>query len=180
MKRFRKLLLAVAALVAALLLLAFVVGSLQPRENVAASHVELRAEREAVWAVLADFATWPTWNHAFDAVEPAPARDGKTVWLARGSYGDMPLVLERLEPPARLTTFTPADAGLGFFGSWTYELEERAGGGTRLRITERGEVPNPLFRFMMMLAGPTRTQREFLRLLSTHLGEAQARITTES
>lgn len=34
-----------------------------------------------------------------------------------------------------------------FGGSWTYELTPVADG-TRLRITENGEVYNPLFRFL--------------------------------
>ena len=40
-----------------------------------------------------------------------------------------------------------ADPELPFGGTWTYELKPE-GTGTRLVITERGEVYNPIFRFM--------------------------------
>ena len=40
-----------------------------------------------------------------------------------------------------------ADPDLPFGGTWTYELKPD-GGGTQLVITERGEVYNPIFRFM--------------------------------
>jgi hypothetical protein len=40
-----------------------------------------------------------------------------------------------------------ADPNLPFGGTWTFEITP-APGGARLRITEDGEIYNPLFRFM--------------------------------
>jgi hypothetical protein len=40
-----------------------------------------------------------------------------------------------------------ADPDLPFGGTWTYELKQEESG-TRVTITERGEVYNPIFRFM--------------------------------
>jgi hypothetical protein len=40
-----------------------------------------------------------------------------------------------------------ADPDQPFGGTWTFELT-RAGAGTRVTITERGEVYNPIFRFL--------------------------------
>ena len=40
-----------------------------------------------------------------------------------------------------------ADPDLPFGGTWTYEITPD-GGGSRLTITEDGEIYNPLFRFM--------------------------------
>ena len=39
------------------------------------------------------------------------------------------------------------DRDRGYFGSWTYEFSP-AVNGTLVRITEHGEVPNVVFRFM--------------------------------
>lgn len=155
----------------ALVLICLAIGALRPRGHVASSRVDLAAGREAVWAVLADFAGWPAWNSAATGMERKPDREGKPVWVVTGGWGDMPYVVDVLEPPARLVTRIPEDAGIGFSGSWTYELEEREGGGSRLTITERGEVSNPLFRFMMIFSDNRATQRKFMRDLAGHLGE---------
>jgi hypothetical protein len=55
-----------------------------------------------------------------------------------------------------------ADKTLTFGGAWTYELSPQ-GGGTRLVITEHGEVYNPLFRFMSRFVfGHTATLDRYL------------------
>ena len=55
-----------------------------------------------------------------------------------------------------------ADTGLPFGGQWTYELVPD-GEGTRLTITEDGEVYNPLFRFVSrFVMGHTATIERYL------------------
>jgi hypothetical protein len=88
----------------------------------------------------------------------------------KSAWGEMPSVIEVLEPPSRLVTRIPEDAGLGFTGSWTYELLERPDGGSSLTLTERGEVGSPVFRFLMIFTGLHRTQLQFLRDLGKHMG----------
>jgi hypothetical protein len=65
-----------------------------------------------------------------------------------------------------------ADPKLPFGGTWTYEVIPSEGG-TRLRITERGEVYNPIFRFIShFIIGQTRTMDEYLAALGRKYGEA--------
>jgi hypothetical protein len=71
-------------------------------------------------------------------------------------------VVERVEPTKLVTKIRP---GQPFGGSWTCELVAD-GAGTTLTITERGEVYNPLFRFLSRFAfGHTATIDAFLKQL---------------
>jgi hypothetical protein len=92
--------------------------------------------------------------------------DGRARWLEAG--GDGEILFERVEavPAERLVTRI-ADPGLPFGGTWTYELADAeladAGQGTRLRITEDGEVYNPAFRFISrFVLGHGRTIERYL------------------
>lgn len=63
-----------------------------------------------------------------------------------------------------------ADPSLPFGGRWTYELRA-APAGTTLRITEDGEVYNPLFRFMWkFIFTHHRTIDVYLRDLAARVG----------
>jgi hypothetical protein len=58
----------------------------------------------------------------------------------------MTFIAARSEPP-RLLVARIADPDLPFGGTWTYDIAP-AGGGSRVTITEDGEIYNPLFRFV--------------------------------
>jgi hypothetical protein len=61
-----------------------------------------------------------------------------------------------------------ADPDLPFGGTWTYRLTPK-GSGTRLAITEHGEVYNPLFRFVSRFVfGHTATVDRFIAALHLH------------
>jgi hypothetical protein len=67
-------------------------------------------------------------------------------------------------PPQRLVGRI-ADKSLPYGGSWTYVLEG-APEGTRLTITENGEVYNPIFRFLSKFVfGHTKTMDDYLASL---------------
>jgi len=56
-----------------------------------------------------------------------------------------------------------------FGGTWTYDITP-SGSGTQLRITERGEVYNPIFRVASRFVfRHTATMEEFLRNLEEKL-----------
>jgi hypothetical protein len=77
---------------------------------------------------------------------------------------DVPFeVVERQEPTKLVTRVKPGES---FGGTWTYEI---ASDGT-LTITERGEVYNPVFRFLSRYVfGHTATIDAFLERLSARL-----------
>jgi hypothetical protein len=68
------------------------------------------------------------------------------MWIEEGRSGKMTFVVESSDPPRRLVTRI-ADPKLPFGGTWTYDITP-SNGGSRLTITEDGEIYNPLFRFV--------------------------------
>lgn len=159
--------------------LAFAVGALQPKQHVAAVESSFRKPPAEVWTLVADFPRWPEWNSEVERVEERPARDGKPVWALVGKWGEMPSIVEVSEPPRRLVTRIPADAELGFTGTWTWEIEA-VNGATKVRITEAGEVGNPLFRFFMLVTGETATMRACLHDLGKALGDEVEPISVDA
>lgn len=160
-----------AALVG-LVVIALVIGWLRPVAHVARTEAEYAAPPGEVWAVLTDFAAWDDWNPEIASMERLEDRDGRAVWLAKGGWGDLPTEIVRAEPPDEgssgvLETFVDGGA---FQGTWIYELAPSVPG-TRLRITERGEVSNPLFRAMMIFHDNYASMRAFHEALATRLGE---------
>ncbi len=163
--------LAIGVGIVTLLILGFIgLGALQPVGHVAASRAAYSQSPETVWAAISDFQRWPEWNSAADRMQRATDREGKPVWVMVGEWGEMPSIVDVWEPPSRMVTRIPEDAGLGFGGSWTYEIETAPGGAT-VQITERGEVESPIFRAIMLLTGQHGTLEQFLRDLGKKFGE---------
>jgi hypothetical protein len=64
-----------------------------------------------------------------------------------------------------------ADKNSPFGGAWIFELSPTSDG-TRLNITERGEIYNPVFRFMSRFVfGYTRTLDTYLGNVAHRFGE---------
>jgi hypothetical protein len=67
-----------------------------------------------------------------------------------------------------------ADPDLPFGGTWTYDITPDADG-SRLKITEHGEVYNPIFRFMARCVfGHERTMKAYLSALEKKLASESA------
>lgn len=171
----RKLLIGCGGLLAVVLLalaglLAY--GAAQPKDHVAVSQARFAQPPAEVFGLLADFEGWPRWNRSIKAIERAGDVGGKPSWRVTGDFGAMPIVIEEVEAPARLVTRIPADAGLGFSGTWTYEVAPADGGGTLLAIREEGHVDSALFRaFGALLMDPHDTLNALLRDLGAAFGE---------
>src|SRR5262245_9371903 len=117
------LLIAVAILVG-VPLLATLIGAMLPKSHTASRARRFRASPSQVWALLADYAAWPSWQDGV-TVEKQPERDGKPAWLVTGKWGHIPFVIEQLSPPeagkpGRMVSRI-ADDKLAFGGTWTYD-----------------------------------------------------------
>jgi uncharacterized protein YndB with AHSA1/START domain len=152
----------------ALIGLVVLTGYALPVEHVASRTATLSQTIDQVYAALGDIESFPRWRSdvkSVDLLSTAPPRR----WRERGDNGDVTFEIVEMQPPSRLVTRI-ADPALPFGGTWTYELAPE-GKGTRLTITEHGEVYNPVFRFMSRFVfGHTATIDQFLADLTKHFG----------
>ncbi len=139
-----KWLLGVLAALALLVLLVFAIGFALPRAHIASVRAHLRQPPDSIYHAVTDVENGPQWRSGLDSVrvlERTPL-----TWTESASWGNLTMVMDEATPPSRVVTRI-ADTSDGFGGTWTYEIApERTG--SIVTITERGEVYNPIFRFM--------------------------------
>jgi uncharacterized protein YndB with AHSA1/START domain len=170
----RRLMIWILAPVAVLTSLIFIitaVGLSIPRRHVASRTLRTRQSPETVWHAITDYAGQPAWRKDMKGVERLPDKDGRAVWREIYKKGS-PITLEtaEAEEPHRLVR-TIADEDSPFSGRWEYDIQAE-GAGSRLTITERGEVPNPFFRFASrFLIGHTYFMEKFQKDLAAKFGE---------
>jgi uncharacterized protein YndB with AHSA1/START domain len=152
-------------------LLVVVVGYLLPVKHVAVVSASVPATPEQVWGALTDVAAYPTWRGDVTSVEMLPADSGRVAWREVGKNGAISYVVEQAEAPRRLVTRI-TDKSLPFGGTWEYAVTPD-GAGSRVRITEQGEVYNPVFRFVSrFIMGHTATASAYLKALGARFGAA--------
>ena len=134
------------AILVVIVVVVIAIGAMLPVQHVASRSAVLAASPDTVWHLITDVDGFPGWRRDVKRVERRPDREGRPVWVEETSSGRIPLAVERAERP-RLLVLRIADPDLPFGGTWTYELSPD-GGATVLKITENGEVYNPVFRFM--------------------------------
>ena len=157
-----------------LIALAAVIGMTLPKGHVATHEVRLTQPPDSVWAVITDFAQQPEWSELVESSARIGYINGHPA--GRENYGGFTVDMETSEwdPPRRLVRVIHA-GNAGFRGSWTWELAPD-GAGTRLVITERGEVDNPIFRLMGRLMDQSATARKYGEALERRLaGQAAVR-----
>jgi uncharacterized protein YndB with AHSA1/START domain len=160
----------VGALVAVVVLVV-AIGAMLPKGHVARHSAVFAQPPERVWGTITDFAGQASWRSDIKSVEPAPERNGKQVWRELSTRGDaVPYETTEMDPPRRLVR-TIADPKLPYGGRWIYELAP-APGGTRLTITEEGEVYNPVFRVVSRFMDMSATMKAYLVALGKHYGES--------
>jgi uncharacterized protein YndB with AHSA1/START domain len=153
-----------------LVLVIVVTGSLLPASHVASMSARYAAPAESLWVSLTDVETFPQWRPGLTRIETLPDENGQRGWREHAANDVVTYRVVEAEPPRRLVSRI-ADPDLPYGGSWTYELAP-AGAGTRVTITERGEVYNPIFRFMSRFVfGHTAMMDGVLRALGTRHGE---------
>ena len=129
-----------------LVLIVVAIGYSLPKAHVATREVTVPASAEKVFALIGTPADYPKWRSDVDSVEILPSENGRERFRELGDNGPLLMRVDERVANSRLVTVI-ADSTLPFGGKWTYELAP-SGTGTTLRITEDGEVYNPVFRFM--------------------------------
>jgi hypothetical protein len=145
-------------------------GSRLPEEHVASMTLKLSRKPQEVWDVIADVAGHKHWARGVTKVERLPDRENHEVWRQFMGRNSFVLMTAVSQPPLHLVR-TVEDDHHHFGGDWEYELSPD-GEGTRLKLTEHGRVPNPVFRAMMhYLFGETTTIKQYLASLAGKFGE---------
>ncbi len=115
----------------------------------------------AVAALVRDVAAQPRWRGGVTAIEVIERHEGGLRYIERQS-GEAILFDFVEEAPGTRFRSTIADPDLPFGGAWTIALAPE-GAGTRVRIEERGEVSDPLYRFFAALVfGHDGTMKAYL------------------
>ena len=169
-----KRILRILGVIVAIVLLVVVIGALLPRQHTVSRQAVYHQPPEQIWQAITDYQKFPEWRKTVLRVEPFPSANGYPAWTEFSAH-DMKIPLQVTEsvPPHRLVTRI-ADPKLPWGGTWTTEIEP-AGSGTgftAVRITENGEVGNPVFRFMARFVfGYTATIDAYLIALGQKFGE---------
>lgn len=165
-----KVIIVVLSLLALVILVVVIIGALLPQAHVIARSVVVKQPRETVYAVISDLTQAPAWRSDVESVDVVQGKSGETLYRETSQHGVLTYRIDRSDAPRSLVT-TIADTGAPFGGSWIFELTDESGG-TRLTITERGEVYNAVFRFMAKYVfGHHKTIDVYLTHLMRRFGE---------
>jgi hypothetical protein len=125
-----------------------------------------------VWATITGVANYPAWRSGLDSVS-IDAGGSTLRWREASGRDHLSFEAERMDSPAVFVSRI-TDRDIPFGGSWTYRLSPE-NAGTRVTITENGEVYNPLLRFMSRyIIGHTAALDAWLVDLSRRHGPAHA------
>ena len=170
------LLFILVGIIAGLALLAGIVallGSRLPKTHSASRSILLHKSPQEVYTVVRDFGSAPKWRADVKQID-VESQPGRPVYFREeGKHGAVNYELVEDVPAKKMVTRI-RDTDLGYSGQWTYVFAPE-NGGTRLTITEDGEVSNVFFRFMSRYVfGHTATLDGYLTSLAKHFGEDSA------
>ena len=164
-----RIILILFGILAALAAAVVAIGMTLPQNHTASRSTHLSAPPDTVWGLITDFTRYPEWRKDVTSVEKVES-GGAPTWREVSGSDRMTYEAVVWEAPTHLVA-NIADKGLPFGGSWDYRLVPD-GSGTRITITENGEVYNPLFRFVSKyVMGHTATLDKYLKSLSAKVGD---------
>jgi hypothetical protein len=161
---------AIAALIA-LVVVIIGIGALLPQNHSAMRSARFKKPPQVVWDVITGPPDWRKDVRSFQQLSP---RDGRRTWKEIDQHGGA-VTYEALEetPPMRLVTRI-ADRNLPYGGTWIHEIAPDPDDPEAcvLTITEKGEIYNPVFRFMSRFVfSYSGTIDAFLKALDARLGQ---------
>jgi hypothetical protein len=161
----------IIGLLVALIALVALTGALLPKGHIGVRSARFKQPPETIWNAITDVESFTRWRGGVKSVERMPDRNGLPAWKETDTHGQViPFEITESVPPRKLIARI-ADPKLPFGGTWTYEIAP-IDGGSRLTITENGEIYNPIFRFVArFFLGYTATIEAYLRSLGKKFGE---------
>lgn len=163
-----KIFLIVIAGIVLLALSVVVIGLLLPKGHVASRSASFSTPSERLFSMIAGPQAW---RPDVLRCETVPNTGGRELVRETTRNGET-ITYELLDrvPPTSIKRRI-ATENLPYSGSWTFSLQPN-GGVTIVRITENGEVSNPVFRFLSRFVfGHTRTMDAYLEALGKATGQ---------
>jgi uncharacterized protein YndB with AHSA1/START domain len=173
MRTIRTGIFVVVALLVVIILVIVTIGAFLPQQHFSTCAARFHQPPDAIWQTITDYAKFPAWRKDVTRVEMLPAVNGKASWREFDNHGgSIPYEVMVMVPPRALVVRI-ADPKLPFGGTWTYEISSEKDGTSLLRITEAGEIYNPIFRVAArFVLGYSRTQEQYLQALGGKFGQA--------
>jgi hypothetical protein len=173
MRAIRTGIFVLVALLALTVLVVVSIGAFLPQQHISTCAARFQQSPDAIWQAITDYEKFPAWRKDVVKVEALPDLNGKPAWREFGKQGgSIPFQVMVMVPPRALVTRI-ADPKLPFGGTWTYEISPQTDGSSLLRITENGEIYNPIFRFASrFILGYSRTQKEYLQALGARFRQS--------
>lgn len=160
----------IALLIITLGLVAYGVGFFLPEAHQATAEIVIGASPEVVWEALTAVPGYAAWRSDVDEVTGVTGTTGSRGWTELPSGLSFSTVIYQ---PGVLWRVRIANEGLPFGGAWSYRLSPE-GDGTRLSITEDGEVYSPFYRFVSrFIIGHDATIRRYLNDIEMELGNSE-------
>lgn len=168
-----RILLLVLGLVVVLILAVVVVGALLPKRHRVSRAASFRAAPNQLFALIAGPQNWRPNVLKFEPVSGGSSRELVRETTRNGET----ITYELLDSkPSQSIERRIATENLPYSGAWFFSLKPE-GGGTTVRITEDGDVYNPIFRFVSrFVIGHTRTIDDYLRALGKATGQQEVQI----
>jgi hypothetical protein len=165
-----KLILLIVVFVFIIVAVVLIVGALLPKNHVVSRHVILHRSPDETYRTARDFSAAPSWRPDVERVEMIATADNHVQFREHAKHGAVTYDLIEDRPGEKMVTRI-ADLNLGYSGSWTFTFTKEAAG-TRVQITEAGEVSNVFFRFMSRFVfGQSTTIEKYLVALGKKFGE---------
>jgi hypothetical protein len=161
----RWVIIVVVGLIAVVAIVALI-GVLIPQSHVATRSRTFPHSGERVFSAISDVRSYAKWRPGVREV--SILSENPLRWREDGSNGKIEFELTSSDPPKRQVV-TIASKDLPFGGRWEYDLAAD-GSGTRLTLSEYGDVYNPIFRFMARFVfGYSKTMEDYLGALDGYL-----------
>ena len=158
--------------VGAIVVIVLVIGWSLPVAHQVTRSATLNASPSTVFDLISRPGEFPLWRSDVKRVDVLPPDAGHEQYREVGKNGAILYRVDTIQPNQRLITRI-ADKSLPFGGTWTYEVIPQAQS-TTLRITEDGEVYNPVFRFVSrFVMGHTATIDQYLADVQRRLNSAK-------
>ncbi|TGL63699.1 LIC10604 family protein [Leptospira sarikeiensis] len=154
--------------VAIVIILIVLSGYLLPKDHMASVEKDFSSSQESIYRIIRNIREYKTWRSGLTSVEV----ESDTLWTESDPHGNEIRfgIIEEKSPQYLRTKILSED--LPFGGGWEFELTSN-GQSTKLKITEKGFVTNPLFRLLSKFVfGHDATMKTYLEDLSKKLGSS--------